>query len=152
MFTQTLKRIFNMNSKEYLHILPTGNETSILLYQLNFNILSLNFISYASTNSISRRFFSTVITKLRLNLAMLWSTIHFQAFLKHRWIQNRSVLAYMISSAINISDDSISSLNTFITYSVHGTVLWYMITENVKMRNAINFPHTSFEFSIIKIN
>lgn len=45
----------------------------------------------------------------------------------------------MISSAINISDDLISSLNTFISYSVHGTVLWYMITENVKMRNAINF-------------
>lgn len=127
MFTQTLKRIFNMNSKEYLHILPTGNETSILLYQLNFNILSLNFISYASTNSISRKFFSTVITKLRLNLAMLWSTIHFQAFLKHRWIQNRSVLAYMISSAINISDDLISSLHEYIHFlfcTCHSSVVY----------------------------
>lgn len=69
-----------------------------------------------------------IITKLRLNLAMLWSTIHFQAFLKHRWIQNRSVLAYMISSAINISDDLISSLNKhsfLILYMSQFCGIWY---------------------------
>lgn len=122
MFTQTLKRISNMNSKNIYTYFQL--EMKLLFRYISwFQYFVFKIHFYASTNSISWKFFLTVITVSQNSktLAMLWSMIHFQNCKEQ---MNLEPYCPNMLSAINISDDLISSLHTFNTYNLNMSQFW----------------------------